>query len=267
MITVLSPAKSLDFDSPTPDEVLSLATMPRFIAESSQLMDVLRAFDAPSLGALMSISDKLACLNVARNAQWSTEFTADNAKPAILAFDGDVYDGLNASNFGMDDLAFAQQHVRVLSGLYGVLRPLDWMQPYRLEMGTALSNPKGAHLYAYWGATLARSLGEELRDHGHALLINLASQEYFKAVQIAALGLPVIEPVFRDQKNGVYKVISFFAKRARGTMARYIVDQRIDQPDALKGFDWDGYYFVGTQPAKNGVEQWLFHRDEPIKRA
>ena len=261
MLTVLSPAKSLDFESATPANVAKLATQPQFIAQAKQLNKLLRKLDVPQLAQLMSISDKLATLNVARNAEWSETFTLDNAKPAILAFNGDVYEGFDAKSMSLADLKQAQARVRILSGLYGILRPLDLLQAYRLEMGTALNNPKGKDLYAFWGEQLVKQLNAELATHKHKVLINLASEEYFKAIPLKALDVPVVAPVFKDKKSGSYKIISFFAKRARGTMARFVVQNQIDTADGLKTFSEDGYYFVDEQTAKNGVHQLIFHRD------
>ena len=261
MLTVLSPAKSLDFESATLANVAKLATQPQFIAQAKQLNKLLRKLDVPQLAQLMSISDKLATLNVARNAEWSETFTLDNAKPAILAFNGDVYDGFDAKSMSLADLKQAQARVRILSGLYGILRPLDLLQAYRLEMGISLPNPKGKDLYAFWGERLVDQLNAELATHKHKVLINLASEEYFKAIPLKALDVPVVAPVFKDQKSGSYKIISFFAKRARGTMARFVVQNQIDTADGLKKFSEDGYYFVDEQTAKNGVHQLIFHRD------
>lgn len=261
MLTVLSPAKSLDFVTATPVAVGKIATQPQFVAQAKQLNRLLRQLDVPQLANLMSISDKLAVLNVARNHEWSPEFTLDNSKPAILAFDGDVYDGFDAKTLTTAELKQAQTRIRILSGLYGVLRPLDLMQAYRLEMGSKLTNSKGADLYAFWGNTLAKNIHAELNEHKHKTLINLASDEYFKAVPLAALGVPVVAPVFKDLSKGHYKIISFFAKRARGTMARFIVQHKIDTPEGLKKFAEDGYYFVGEASAKHGVQQLIFHRD------
>ena len=261
MLTVLSPAKSLDFETETPANVAKLATQPQWVAQAQQLNQLLRQLDVPQLAQLMTISDKLATLNVARNAEWSETFTLDNAKPAILAFDGDVYDGFAAKSMTVAELKQAQARIRILSGLYGILRPLDLLQAYRLEMGTALTNPKGKDLYAFWGEQLADQINAELATHKHKVLINLASDEYFKALPLKALDAPVVAPVFKDQKSGAYKIISFFAKRARGTMARYIVQNQVDTADALKQFNEDGYYFVEEATAKNGVHQLIFHRD------
>lgn len=262
MLTVLSPAKSLNFEDPIPEQFIPWLTQPRFIERSAELNHLLRGLNRAALRQLMSISEALADLNYQRNADWSAVFGQHNAKPAILAFDGDVYDGFAAQKFGLEALLYAQKHVRILSGLYGVLRPLDWMQPYRLEMGTALPNRSGLNLYAFWGSDLAQSVQLELAEHTHPVLINLASQEYFKALSKIALAVPVIEPVFKDCKMGVYKVIGFFAKRARGAMARYVVHHQIDQPQGLEEFTEEGYYLVDKISVKAGVEQWVYHREE-----
>ena len=262
MLTVRSPAKSLDFETPVPANIAKLATVPQFVAQAAQLNQMLRTLDVPKLAQLMSISDKLAVLNVARNNQWSEKFTIDNAKPSILAFDGDVYDGFAAKAMTVAQLKQAQARIRILSGLYGILRPLDLLQAYRLEMGTALSNPKGKDLYAFWGTQLAEQINHELTSHKTPVLINLASDEYFKSLPLKALEAPVVAPVFKYQKGVQYKLISFFAKRARGMMARFIVENQIDSVDALKAFNAAGYYFVDEQVAKNGVHQLKFHRDD-----
>jgi hypothetical protein len=261
MLTVLSPAKSLNFETPTPSNVAKWVTQPQFVAQAQQLNRLLRKLDVPQLAQLMSISDKLASLNVARNHEWSPEFSLDNSKPAILAFDGDVYDGFDAQSLTIAELKQAQSRIRILSGLYGVIRPLDLLQAYRLEMGTKLANAKGGDLYAFWGHTLAKHIHAELNEHTHKVLIHLASDEYFKAVPLSALGMPVVAPVFKDLSKGNYKIISFFAKRARGAMARFIVQHKIDTPEGLKQFAEDGYYFVGEATTKNGVHQLIFHRD------
>ena len=205
----------------------------------------------------MKISDKLAGLNMARFQQWETPFTEKNAKQAILAFKGDVYTGLNAETLNENGLAFAQQHLRILSGLYGVLRPLDLIQPYRLEMGTPFQNDAGRDLYSFWGEKLQESLQAEpaLSD---GVLINLASNEYFKAVNAKKLNATIITPVFKDWKNGQYKMISFYAKKARGLMSRYIIDQQINSPEKLKQFDLDGYRYSDEMSQKN---DWVFIRD------
>ncbi|MCQ8895835.1 peroxide stress protein YaaA [Limnobacter humi] len=256
MLVVLSPAKSLDYETPLST---TLSTKPQFVPQAEALVDTLRPMSPAALGELMSISDKLAVLNTTRYAEWSTTFTKRNSRPAVLAFNGDVYDGLDAKTLDEDGLKFAQAHVRILSGLYGILRPLDLMQPYRLEMGTRLPNPKGENLYSYWKDTIAPALNKELKGE-NPVLVNLASDEYFKSVDVKALKATVIEPVFQDEKNGQYKVISFFAKKARGLMARYLIDHRITEAEKLKKFNVDGYKY----DAKSSTDtRWVFRRKEP----
>lgn len=240
MLLLLSPAKSLDFDTP-PGDVPH--TQPLFVPQAAELIGILKQKSPQDIASLMGLSDALAGLNVARYAAWSTKFTAKNAKQAVLAFNGDVYDGLDARALSANDLAWAQDHVCILSGLYGVLRPLDWMQPYRLEMGTPLSNAKGKNLYEFWRAQLADYLNTRLRRDKTPVLVNLASQEYFKAVDKKALKARVVECVFEDFKGGQFKIISFYAKRARGLMARFAATQRLSLPEQLQGFDLDGYAF------------------------
>ena len=253
MLLVLSPAKSLDFITPAP---FASATQPLFAKPAFELIKILRQYDVPQLAQLMHISDKLAALNVARNHEWKSKFEIGTAKQAILAFNGDVYEGFDAASLTVDDWNYAQNVVRSLSGLYGILRPFDLMHPYRLEMGTRLDNAKGKDLYAFWGERLAKHLNAELKNHESQVLINLASEEYFKAVPIKALKYPVIQPVFYDGA----KVVSFYAKRARGLMARYIVQNKIEQPELLKNFTAGGYQSTGEQIVKNRL-QWVFARD------
>jgi cytoplasmic iron level regulating protein YaaA (DUF328/UPF0246 family) len=207
----------------------------------------------------MDLSDKLAALNVARYQAWSTKFTAKNSKQAVLAFNGDVYEGLNAASLKPAQLEWAQNHVAILSGLYGVLRPLDWMQPYRLEMGTALANPKGANLYKYWGTQIADHLNERLAGDKTPVIVNLASQEYVKSVDRKALKARVIDCVFEDYKGGKYKVISFLAKRARGLMARYAIEHKVKTPKGLEGFDLEGYALA---PAVSQPDRLVFRRQQ-----
>ena len=259
MLLVLSPAKSLDFITPAP---FASATQPLFAKPAFELIKILRQYDVPQLAQLMHISDKLAALNVARNHEWKSKFEIGTAKQAILAFNGDVYEGFDAASLTVDDWNHAQNVVRSLSGLYGILRPFDLMHPYRLEMGTRLDNAKGKDLYAFWGERLAKHLNAELKNHESQVLINLASEEYFKAVPIKALKYPVIQPVFQDEKNGQYKIISFFAKRARGVMARWLVQNKISKPELLKDFAEDGYRFSEEKKGKHGATQLVFVRDE-----
>ncbi|RLA09747.1 MAG: peroxide stress protein YaaA [Gammaproteobacteria bacterium] len=253
MIIVLSPAKSLDFE--TPAEHLP-STQPDYIDQSEELIGQLRKLDSREIAGLMSISEKLAELNHRRYQAWRPEFTIENSKQALLAFTGDVYQGLDAGSFSDSDLQFAQQHLRILSGLYGLLKPLDLMQPYRLEMGTGFANKKGKNLYEFWGDQLASELNRLLETE--KVLVNLASNEYFKAVKAKQITGEIITPQFKDLKNGHYKIISFFAKRARGAMARYIIENRLDKPEQLKEFAWQGYRFDADQSRDN---DWVFSRD------
>lgn len=252
MLLVISPAKTLDFDTAP---VTKTHTQPRFLEQSQQLIDDLRKLSVQDVASLMKLSDKLAGLNVARFQTWQPPFDLENAKQAVLAFKGDVYTGLDADSLTEDDLAFAQQHLRILSGLYGVLKPLDLMQAYRLEMGTKFANAKGKDLYQFWGDSLRESLESELTD---GVLINLASNEYFKAAQAKKLNARIITPVFKDLKNGQYKIISFYAKKARGLMSRYIIQQRIEDPEQIKLFDTDGYRFSDEM---SSGDDWVFIRD------
>lgn len=255
MLIVLSPAKTLDYASPIPDVE---ATKPEFGADARRLVARLRELTPVQVASLMDLSDPLAALNVARYAAFRAQPRPADVRPAVLAFDGDVYDGLGARALDADALAFAQRHLRILSGLYGVLRPLDAMQPYRLEMGTRLANERGADLYAFWGDKPAKTLAKALREAGGGTLVNLASEEYFRAVDVRALRAPVVQPVFQDRKGEAWKVISFNAKRARGAMARWAIDRRIDDPEALKGFDADGWAF---EPAASDARSWVFRRE------
>lgn len=249
MLLVLSPAKSLDFESPWPSSgsTGNNYSIPELLESADKLNRTLRKLSPEDLSGLMSISPKLGELNFERNLNWRTPFTPENAKPAIFAFTGDVYVGLDVNSFSQDDVLYAQDHIRILSGLYGLLRPLDLMQAYRLEMGTTLRHGKFRSLYAFWGDQLGKKLREVLLTHQHPGLINLASTEYFRAVDKKALGLPVISPVFKDYKNGQYKIISFFAKKARGTMAAYLIKNRIESPEGILQFDLDGYRYSSKE--------------------
>lgn len=239
MLFLLSPAKSLDYDTPVAPDIPH--TTPRFVAQSAQLIEVLRRQTPADIARLMDLSDNLAALNVARYQAWSRRFTARNSRQALLAFNGDVYDGLDARSLSLDDLQWAQRHVRMLSGLYGVLRPLDRMQPYRLEMGTRLPTPAGDNLYQFWGRSLANSLNTELRGDREPVVVNLASQEYFRSVDLRALKARVVECVFEECRAGQCKVISFMAKRARGMMARHAITRRAGTVADLETFSSDGY--------------------------
>ncbi len=256
MLILLSPAKSLDYE--TPVEGIS-HTQPQFVSQSAQLIEVLKKQSPAQIASLMDLSDNLAALNVARYEAWRPKFTAKNSKQAILAFNGDVYDGLDAKTLKSKDLDWAQEHVCILSGLYGVLRPLDWMQAYRLEMGTALANSRGKNLYQFWDTSIAAYLNDRLSKDKVPVVVNLASQEYFKAVDTKVLKARIIECVFEDYKGGKYKVISFFAKRARGLLARYAIQKQIKNPEKLKEFNSDGYGFVADASSEN---RWVFRRRE-----
>jgi cytoplasmic iron level regulating protein YaaA (DUF328/UPF0246 family) len=251
---LISPAKTLDYDAAP---VTQFYTQPRYLEDSAELIKQLQQLSAQDIASLMSLSDKLAGLNMARFQSWAPPFDMENAKQAVLAFRGDVYTGLDADTMTEADFEFAQQHLRILSGLYGVLRPLDLMQAYRLEMGTKFSNSRGKDLYAFWGAKLRESIEAEpaLED---GVLINLASNEYFKATQAKKLSARVITPQFKDWKNGQYKMISFYAKKARGLMARFIIDNRIDKVDELKSFDREGYQY--SAELSDG-DNWVFTRE------
>ncbi|MCM5664406.1 peroxide stress protein YaaA [Galbibacter mesophilus] len=238
MKIVVSPAKSLDFESELPTEKY---TEPKFLAEAEKLNGVLQKKSPKKLSDLMSISEKLADLNWQRNQDFTTPFTPDNARPAIYAFNGDVYTGLDAYTLPKEKIDLLQERLRILSGLYGVLKPLDLMQPYRLEMGTKLPIGKNKDLYDFWKKKVTTALNEELKEN--ELFLNLASNEYFGAVDEKALKVPVITPVFKDWKNDKLKIISFYAKKARGSMVRYIIDKNAKTLDDLKGFDYDGYSF------------------------
>ncbi len=254
MLIVLSPAKTLDFETPPHVDPHS---QPALLTESRRLVRRLKALDTAQIASLMSISDALAALNVARYARWKPPFTLRNAKQAVLTFDGDVYDGLDAPSLDAAQLDWAQAHLRILSGLYGILRPLDLLQPYRLEMGTRLGSERGRDLYAFWGERIARSIDAELDSHRIPVLVNLASAEYFRAVAPRALQRPVVQPVFQESRGGAWKVISFAAKRARGRMARFAIERRIDDPEHLKDFDLDGYRF---EASASSADAWVFRR-------
>jgi len=252
MLIVLSPAKSLDLDTPSPTQE---HTLPAFTQQAARLIGVLRDLSPGQVGDLMHISDQLATLNVARYATWTLEH-ADGYQ-AMMAFNGDVYAGLDARGLDAASLQFAQRHLRILSGLYGLLRPLDLIHPYRLEMGTKLATPAGKDLYTFWGETITAALNAQLAATASTALVNLASEEYLKSVKPKLLAAPVITPVFEDWKNGKYKIISFYAKRARGMMARFAIERGITDAEQLKAFNVDGYMFV---PGDSTDKSWLFRR-------
>ena len=255
MLMVISPAKTLDYTS-TP--VTRRFTQPEHLDQAQLLINQLRKLTPAQIAELMSLSDPLAGLNAARYTSWQQPFSAENARQALLAFKGDVYTGLHAEDFSDADFDFAQQHLRMLSGLYGVLRPLDLMQPYRLEMGTKLANARGKDLYAFWGERITGWLNQALAEQGDSVLLNLASNEYFSAVKRKTLQARIIDTEFRDLKNGQYKIISFYAKKARGLMARYVIKNRIRDPQALQQFDLQGYRYCAEQ---SGVDKLVFLRD------
>lgn len=255
MLIVISPAKTLDYESaPRTDK----HSMPDFIGDSADLIEQLRKLSPPDIEQLMGISPKLADLNFGRYLNWSKRVSQKNAKQAILAFKGDVYTGLQAEKLSEVDLAYAQEHLRILSGLYGVLKPLDLMQPYRLEMGTKLDTGRGKNLYEFWGDKPAESLNKQLSALGSETLVNLASNEYFKSIKQDKLNAEVVTPVFKHYKNGKYKVISFFAKKARGLMSAWIIQNRIENKTDLKKFNVDGYTFNAAASEGNEL---VFLRD------
>ncbi|MFD2168004.1 peroxide stress protein YaaA [Thalassotalea euphylliae] len=241
MLLVVSPAKNLDFESPLATETF---TQPTMLEHSQELIDVCKTLTPADISSLMSVSDKIAGLNAARFGEWHTPFSPDNARQAVLAFNGDVYTGLDAATFSEKDFDFAQQHMRILSGLYGLLKPLDLMQAYRLEMGTKLANERGNNLYQFWGELITDAMNKALAEQGDKVLVNLASNEYFKSVKKKSLDAErVITPQFKDWKNSQYKMISFFAKKARGLMARFIIQHQLTEAEQLKGFDVAGYSY------------------------
>ena len=254
MIILLSPAKSLDFESPIS---VTTATLPDFLDRSQRLVERLRHLSPPELASLMGISDSLAALNAARYDAWTVPYPVDQSRQAILAFNGDVYEGLDARAWPEDDLIFAQTRLRILSGLYGLLRPLDRILPYRLEMGIRLDTPDGKDLYAFWGDRLTDAVNETVRAAQASAVVNLASVEYFKAVKPKRLSVPVIQPVFEDWSGGRFKVVSFYAKRARGLMARFAVERRCTDPTMLQAFDSEGYAFTAEASDKS---RWVFRR-------
>lgn len=257
MLTLISPAKTLDFDTPP---TTRKCTQPRFLQQSTALVEDARQLDPAAIRELMGVSEAIADLNHRRFHNWATPFSLDNAKQAILAFRGDVYSGLDADSLGGAELDFAQQHLRILSGLYGLLRPLDLMQPYRLEMGLKFANRGGSNLYHFWGDEITRAINAQLGKSGSRVLVNLASNEYYRAVQPRALEADIITPQFRDLKNGKYKTISFYAKKARGQMARFIIDNRLNDAAGLQDFSVDGYRYNRRE---SGPREPVFTRKAP----
>ena len=258
MLFLLSPAKSLDFETPLADLP---HTEPLFVKQSTQLISLMRKKSAPQVAQMMDISAALAKLNVARYKAWRRTITANNARQAVLAFNGDVYGGLDAKTLKAEELEWAQEHLCILSGLYGVLRPLDWMQPYRLEMSIRVANPQGSNLYKFWGSRISDYLNKRLAQDKQPVVVNLASQEYFKAVDLKALQARVVECVFEEQRaDGQYKVIGFMAKRARGLMARYAVTHKVTSAKKLEAFQAEGYVFEG---AASTPQRLVFRRNAP----
>ena len=258
MLVVISPAKTLDFETPA---VTNTATKPLMLKDSTELVDLMREYAPEDIVNLMSVSQKIGELNSERFMNWHTPFTKKNAKQAVLAFKGDVYTGLDAESFNDDDFEFAQTHLRILSGLYGVLKPLDLIQAYRLEMGTKLQNGRGKNLYEFWGEKPSLSLKNQMSSLQSNVLINLASNEYFNVVDKKLLDADIITPVFKDFRNGKYKIISFYAKKARGLMSAYIIKYRIEDPAKLKKFNSAGYRF---DKDASDAKQWVFLRDEQV---
>ncbi|GGP85492.1 peroxide stress protein YaaA [Shewanella ulleungensis] len=256
MLVLISPAKTLDFDNPPITNTFTQATL---LKQSQELIDVCRELTPMDIASLMKVSDNIAGLNAARFADWQPPFTLKNAKQAIFAFRGDVYTGFDADHLSESQISASQKHVRILSGLYGLLKPLDLIQPYRLEMGTKLANPKGNNLYSFWGETITEEVNKALQEQGDDIIVNLASNEYFKSVKVKQLAGQLITPVFKDCKNGQFKVISFYAKKARGLMARYIVDKKPKNIEQLTQFDLEGYYY---NTAQSTPTEPVFLRDE-----
>jgi uncharacterized protein len=257
MLFLLSPAKTLDLQSRVPAAVVRRATQPAHLGRAACLISHLSKRSVSDIAELMHLSEDLASLNVERYARWQAQHALPQSRPAALTFAGDVYEGLDAATLRLSDLDWAQRHLVILSGLYGCLRPLDLMQAHRLEMGTALPNDRGRDLYAFWGDSVCETLNQRATEEGHRVIINLASQEYARSALRPALALPVIHIRFEEGKAGAFSVVSFFAKRARGLMARWAIENRVRKADALKGFDREGYAFA---PDASGNDHWVFRR-------
>jgi len=258
MLALISPAKTLDYDTPLPTDQFTQA---RLLEHSQDLINVCRTLSATEISSLMSVSEKIATLNTARFNDWQPDFNLANARQAIFAFKGDVYTGLDAYSLKHEDLHYAQDRLRMLSGLYGLLRPLDLMMPYRLEMGTKLANSRGHNLYDFWAHHITDLINQDLAAANSEILVNIASDEYYKSVNECKIQADIIKPVFLDQKNGKYKVISFYAKKARGLMARFMIENKIDSIEGLKAFNSDGYYFDADSSLKGEL---VFKRDEQL---
>jgi len=258
MLLLISPAKTLDYETPAQTSSFSL---PDFLDESAELIDQLKTLSPANVSSLMSVSEKLGVLNSNRFIDWKLPFTPDNSKQALLAFKGDVYEGMAVNTFTEEDLSWANEHLRILSGLYGLLKPLDLMQPYRLEMGTRFNNHGGKNLYEFWDTKITDKINQEFSEQKTPVLINLASNEYFKSVKPKLLNAAVITPVFKDWKNDKYKIISFYAKKARGMMSAYIIKNRLESPSDIKQFDTAGYVFSAEQSSD---KEWVFLRKEAV---
>ncbi|MBD3671372.1 MAG: peroxide stress protein YaaA [Gammaproteobacteria bacterium] len=256
MLLVISPAKTLDYDTPPKTKTY---TEPDYLDDSEELINRARRYSAMDIAEVMDVSMKIAELNQERFANWHTPFSPDNAKQAVLAFKGDVYTGLDAQSMKAEDFKFAQKHLRILSGLYGLLRPLDLMQPYRLEMGRKIDTERGKNLYEFWGETITEGLNAQLKKLKSDTLVNLASNEYFKSVKPKALNADIITPEFKDWKNGDYKMLGVYAKKARGQLSRFVIDNRITDPEEMKAFDVDGYRFNKKLSSEN---KWVFTRKQ-----
>ena len=254
MIAVISPAKKLNFNADSP---IKAFTQCDFLDESKKLVDKAKDYTFDDIMKLMSVSENIANLTVQRFQDWKLPFDEQNSKQAALAFNGDTYTGLGAETFSQDDFNYSQDHLRILSGLYGLLRPLDLIQPYRLEMGTTMNNSKGKNLYEFWGTKISEQLNRDINNHKSKYIVNCASDEYFKVIDLPTLNVPIIKPIFKDVKNGIPKVISFFAKRARGMMSKFIIKNRVQSIDDLHGFNDHGYEF---QPDQSDNHELVFIR-------
>lgn len=254
MLILVSPAKKLDYDTPP---TTRKATLPDYLDQSQILIDRLRRYSAMDLAELMKLSMNLAELNFDRYEQWRQEVSPETGKQCVLAFKGDVYQGLDAGSFSAKDLDYAQQHLRILSGLYGLLKPLDLMRPYRLEMGTRLENERGKNLYEFWGSRITDAVNAQLKKQGDDVLINLASNEYFKSVRPKQVEGRIITPQFKEKKNGGYKMIGVYAKKARGLLSRFILLNQLSDPEDIKTFDVEGYAF---NPVLSSGDNWVFSR-------
>lgn len=258
MLALISPAKTLDYETTLPTDQF---TLPRLLDHSELLIQDCQKLSATDIAGLMSVSEKIAKLNYERFQDWQADFNFSNARQALFSFKGDVYTGLDAYNLTDQNIEFAQNHLRMLSGLYGLLRPLDLMMPYRLEMGTKLKNIRGHNLYEFWDENITNLINADLAQSESEILVNIASDEYYKSVKESKIQADIIKPVFLDQKNGKYKVISFYAKKARGLMARYIIENKLEKAEDLKSFNTDGYYFDAESSLKGEL---VFKRDEQV---